>query len=83
MTSFGLLSFVSLVLVAVLPAGAQTKRISPEITVQRKMALVASALARTCPLCCALHNGYYVERRIMVSQGLRDAGDEALMLFRG
>src|ERR1017187_295974 len=27
--------------------------------------------------------GYYVEFRIMVSQGLRDAGDEALMLFRG
>jgi hypothetical protein len=29
--------------------------------------LTPSALARNCPLCCALHNGSYVEHRIMLS----------------
>ena len=41
-----------------------------------------SALARSYPLCCAQHNGYYVEHGIMVSQGPRDEDDEVLRGFQ-
>jgi hypothetical protein len=43
----------------------------------------SSALAKNDPLCCALHNGSYVEHRIMLSQGLRGADEDALTLFGG
>jgi hypothetical protein len=42
-----------------------------------------SALIRSDPLCCAQHNGYYVEFRVMLSQGLRGADEDALTLFGG
>jgi DNA-binding transcriptional MocR family regulator len=43
---------------------------------------VPSALIRSDPLCCAQHNGSYVEFRIMLSQGPRSGSDAAPIRFR-